>query len=459
MTTAAALIVLLSLSGCAGGTAPDRSAPGHDVAPLGCDELVPAEDLVAAALTGADGVQPTPTPAMPPLEFDPFPMLLPAVGGLRCSWNAGTPAVDWASDWAYLSVEVLPDAGDELVVRTIEGDPIESTTSIGGYDAIATCADGAFECLVAASVDGVWMQVRLQWTTFRTKSPFAALDADVVLDRLAAVAEPAFAAVAVAEPAQLRPPAVAGQADCEGVGTPVAIPDAMPAFSAVIAGRAGVAMCDLAPGSAFIVPGAGAMVDAMVHEPDFDGALESFEDRVGYPALGRVWAPGGLLVVLTIGEDAYFIGAGDAVAVARDIVEARAADDESPQRPASPEVADIDSAEAAAVALVEATAAELGLTITTTYPPERRSCDLSGGSTGVVSAVAMTAAPSSTPDAELFDIVDRFWTSRGLDVYRPDNGIAATGADSEIPFETIHLSPSEFGMGPSLRVQLSCASE
>jgi hypothetical protein len=361
---AAAVALTLMLSGCASGTGPADPRAGDDVALLACDDLVPAEDLVVAALTDADRPQSTPKPAMPPLEFDPFLMLLPAAGGLRCSWNAGAPAVDWANDWAYLSVEALPDAGDAVMVRTAEGEPIASSRSIGGYDAIATCQDLPSECLVAASVEGVWMQVRLQRTAFHTESPVAARDAEVVLDRLAAVAEPAFAAVAesaATEPARLDWPAVAGEADCEDVGTPTGIPAGMPEFSSLIAERAGVVSCDLGPGSVFIVPGAGSMVDTILHEPDFDGALESFDDRLGYPARGRAWAPGITLVVLTIGEDAYLVGASDAVARARDIVEARAVDYEEPQRAESPHVTDIDTAEAEAVALVEATAAELGL--------------------------------------------------------------------------------------------------
>ena len=347
------------------------------------------------------------------------------------------------------------------MVRTAEGEPIEPTRSIGGYDAIATCQDEAFECVVAASVEGVWMQVRLQWTTFRTESRFAAVDAEVVLDRLAAVAEPAFAtvaAVAAGEPARLQWPAVAGEADCEGVGTPAATPAELPGFSHVIAERAGVVSCDLDPGSLFIVPGAGSLVDTMMHAPDFDGALEPFDHRVGYPTLGRVWAPGSMLVVLTIGEDAYLIGASDAVPRARDILKARAADYEGPQRDESLQATDIATAETEALALVEETAAELGLTIAKTYPPERRRCEHADGFPGVVSDVAVTTDASSTPDEELFEHVGQYWTLRGLAVYRPANGIAAEGAGGD-HFSTIYLTASEFGAGPSIRVQLSCASE
>ena len=63
-------------------------------------------------------------PAMPPLEFDPLLMLLPAAGGLRCSWNAGAPALDFTGDWGYLSVEALPYDGDAVNVRKADGEPI-----------------------------------------------------------------------------------------------------------------------------------------------------------------------------------------------------------------------------------------------------------------------------------------------------------------------------------------------
>jgi hypothetical protein len=206
------------------------------------------------------------------------------------------------------------------------------------------------------------------------------------------------------------------------------------------------------------VPGAADLVDTMVHQPDFGGALEPFDDRIGYPALGRTLAPGTILVVLTIEEDAYLIGASDAVPHARDILQARAAGYESPQPPESPGVTDIDTAEAEGLALVEATAAELGLTIANRYPPERRRCEHANGYPGVVSDVAVTTESSSTPDEELFERVGQYWSSRGLEVYRPDNGIAAEGAELD-HFSTVYLTASEFGAGPSIRVQLSCASE
>jgi hypothetical protein len=112
-TLTAVVAVMLLLSGCAGAA----EGPSTQAALLGCDELAPSGDLVAAALTDVAGVEPSPVPAMPPLEFDPFPMLLPAAGGLRCSWNAGTPAVDFTRDWGYLSVEALPNDGDAVAVR------------------------------------------------------------------------------------------------------------------------------------------------------------------------------------------------------------------------------------------------------------------------------------------------------------------------------------------------------
>lgn len=454
----AALALLLLLSGCAIGTGGQEA----DAALLGCDELAPSGDLVAAALTDVAGVAPSPVPAMPPLEFDPFPMLLPAAGGLRCSWNAGTPAVDFTSDWGYLSVEALPYDGDAVAVRGVDGEPIASSRSIGGYDAVAACRDWAFECVVAASVEGVWMQVRLQWPAFNSVSRFAAVDDELMLDRLAAVAEPAFEAVVVAGPEQLDWPVVTGEATCSGIA-PKAPPGGMPAdvlpeFTRVIVERAGVVACALEGGRLYIVPGAGDLMEGMLREPDFDGAFEPLDDRVGYPALGRVSGPGGMLVVLTIEEDAYLIDAGEAVAYARDILTARVADYEGPQRDESLYAPDIDTAETEGLALVEATAAELGLTITTTYPPERRRCEHPDGFPGVVSEVVVTTAASLTPDEELFELVDRYWSSRALTVYRPDNGIAAEGAAGGL-ISTVYLTASEFGGGPSIRVQLPCALE
>lgn len=454
----AALALLLLLSGCASGTMGEEA----DAALLGCDELVPSDDLVAAALTGNDGVAPSPLSASPPLEFNALPMFLQAAGGLRCSWNAGAPAVDFTSDWGYLSVEALPYDGDAVNVRDADGEAIASSTSIVGYDAVAACRAWAFECIVAASVEGVWVQVRLQWPAFNSVSRFAAVNDELVLERLAAVAEPAFAAVATAGPERLDWPVVTGEADCNGIA-PTAPPGGMPAdvlpeFSRLIVERAGVVACALEGGRLFIVPGAGDLMEGMLREPDFDGAFEPLDERVGYPALGRVSAPGGMLVVLTIAEDAYVIDAGEAVAYARDILTARVAEYEGPQRDESLRAPGIATAEAEGLALVETTAAELGLTITTRYPPERRRCEHPDGFPGVTSQIAATTEASQTPDEELFELVDQYWSTRGLTVYRPDNGIAAEGSESDV-FSTVSLTTSEYDGGPSILVQLDCAVE
>ncbi len=324
---AAAIAVSVMLSGCASAAGARDPEAADDVPLLACDDVVPGEDLLALALTGTDGVRPSPLPAMPPLEFDPFPMLLPAAGGLRCSWNAGESADDyWRTDWAYLSVEALPDVHEALAVRDADDAPVESFRPIAGFDAIATCQDWMFECLVGASVEGTWLQVRLHWTDFKSDSRFAALDHEVVLDRLAAVAEPAFAAIAAAEPAQLHWPAAPGDAGarCEGIGTATPVShERLPDFSSLIAERAGVVLCKIEADYVYIVPGAASVVDAIVHGPDFDVALEPFDDRVGYPSLMRPWAPGAYFVVLTIGEDAYVIGAIRGDERARAVVEAR----------------------------------------------------------------------------------------------------------------------------------------
>ena len=204
--------------------------------------------------------------------------------------------------------------------------------------------------------------------------------------------------------------------------------------------------------------GAGDLMERMLCEPDFDGAFEPLGDRTGYPTLGRVSGPGGMVVVLTIGEDVYVIDAGAAAAYARDILFARVADYAGPQRDESLKAPSIATAEAEGLALVEGTAAELGLTIATTYPPERRRCEHPDGFPGVVSEVVVTTAASLKPDEELFEVVDRYWSSRPLTVYRPDNGIAAEGAAGGL-IGTVYLTASEFGGGPSIRVQLPCALE
>ena len=76
---------------------------------------------------------------------------------------------------------------------------------------------------------------------------------------------------------------------------------------------------------------------------------------------------------------------------ARDILKARAADYEGPQRDESLQATDIATEEAKALALVEETAAELGLTIAKTYPPERRRCEHADGFPGDVASSSATS--------------------------------------------------------------------
>ena len=109
---------------------------------------------------------------------------------------------------------------------------------------------------------------------------------ELVLDRLAAVAEPAFEAVAEAGPEQLAWPVVTGEADCTGIA-PTAPPGGMPAdvlpeFSRLIVERTGVVACALEGGRVFIVPGAGDLIERMLRQPDFDEAFEPLDDR--YPS-------------------------------------------------------------------------------------------------------------------------------------------------------------------------------
>ncbi|MGW9630686.1 hypothetical protein ACWGST_08270 [Agromyces sp. NPDC055520] len=221
---AAALVLLLS--GCT-APAPSATTPAAEPAPvettpagpLTCDDLA-STDLVAAALTGADGVVPELVEAWWP-RAGLGEMAVAAAGGLDCSWRAGAavnPDEYGATDGRYLRVEVLPGGGPLWQPYLMGDGPAQDADQrdIGGAPGLATCGDPG--CRVSVPIGDAWIQVELTpdgWNADR--SVFAGMVPGQVLDGVVAVAASAVEAVEAAGPTGLGAASPAEPVDCESV--------------------------------------------------------------------------------------------------------------------------------------------------------------------------------------------------------------------------------------------------
>ena len=221
----AATALVLALSGCV-ASAPEPTPTTMPTAsetpvaePLTCRDLA-SDDLVAAALTGADGAVPELVEAWYP-EIELGTMAVESAGGLDCSWRAGAP-VDpdgyGATDGRYLSIEVLPGGGPLWQPYVMGDGPAQDTDhrDIGGAAGVATCGDPG--CRVSVPVGDAWIQVDLKpdgWNADR--SVFAGMEPVLVLDRVIAVAAAAVEAVGAAGPVGLGTASPSERPDCESV--------------------------------------------------------------------------------------------------------------------------------------------------------------------------------------------------------------------------------------------------
>jgi hypothetical protein len=231
----------MAIAGCT-ASPPVRSptpagspTPAPAAGPLGCDELAPP-DVVAQAMTGADGVTPQPLPAvqasgaMTALE-------LAAAGGLNCSWRTGpTPQgeQDGAGELVYLTLRVLPGAASQYQPVWAGDAPSTDTLDVGGITASTAIGEAGWQ--LSAPVGDSWVELRLSphglgWVG----SPFDGLAPAAVLDQLASVAAVAFPQIADASPEQLSWPRAAsqrqGDAVCNGGLDPQGIGMALQAAS------------------------------------------------------------------------------------------------------------------------------------------------------------------------------------------------------------------------------------
>jgi hypothetical protein len=209
-----ASLLLFALTGCSVPAPAEMATPTPSPTPtpvssgpLTCDDLVPA-GLVAAALEGADGVPVEPVPAANRLDIFNA-VLLEGAGGLPCSWRVGggMPEYNAPSDWAYLRIDVLPRAAAQWVPVQLSDGPSDHTREIAGVEASVAGGDPGWS--ISAPIGESWVIASISAAALTsTGSRFAGLGADMVIDRLADVAEAAFTTLQQATPDQLDWPSV-----------------------------------------------------------------------------------------------------------------------------------------------------------------------------------------------------------------------------------------------------------
>ena len=350
-----ASLVLFALTGCsvaAPAAAPTPSAspaPAPEASdPLRCDDLVP-DDLVAAALQGSDGIAIEPVAAAKHSDvFDA--VLLEGAGGLPCSWRVGggMPEYNAPSDWAYLRVDVLPGAAAGWVPVQLGDAPSDHTREIAGVEASVAGGDPGW--VISAPIGDNWVTASISAAALTsTGSRFAGLGADVMIDRLAEVAEAAFTALQQATPDRLDWPIVElrqteaicnGGLDEQGIVAALQLPagaaveysvrnpsiEAPTSFAAAVGAAARTFTCELQAddGTWLTITtarGFSPLFDRL-REPDADVALGPLE-LADAPADTKAVVTGtgrASTVYLSIGGTVYGIHGEGAPAVAQAIV-------------------------------------------------------------------------------------------------------------------------------------------
>lgn len=357
---ASAAVLAAALAGCAGGpqagqtpTAGASPSPSADASgPLSCDDLVSGE-LVAAALVGADGDPVDPVPAVN--GTDAFTgVLLEGVGGFACSWRVGSgmPEYQAPSDWAYLRLDVLPDAAGDWMPLQLGDAPSPDTREVAGVEASVAAGDAGW--FLSAPVGEDWAVASITAAGLAgTGSRFEGIDAERMLDRLADVAEAAFTTLGTATPDRLERPAVelratdaacTGPLDRDGIvdaaqlraGTTVeylvtdATAEPLRDFAAAVHAAARTFDCELRVDGGTVVtvtaaPGFGPLMDAF-RAPDADVALDGLPldgAPAGVEASAVVERPAedpAAVAVVAVGDALYQVRGERVEEVARAIV-------------------------------------------------------------------------------------------------------------------------------------------
>ncbi|MCI2956319.1 hypothetical protein MN032_01335 [Agromyces atrinae] len=354
-----AAVLLVVLAACASPAPtptptaePATPTPTAASGPLTCDDVA-SLDTVAAALTRADLVAPTPVVAVQPSSaFDTA--LLRGAGGLACSWRAGEgQLVEGSGDgeWAYVQVSILPGAAAQYAPVWAGDAPSTETRDVG--EVTASTAEGETGWVLSAPVGDAWVQVALRASGLTGDSSFfEGVAPGAVGDAVADVASEVFAAIDGAAPERLTWPALtprSGDAACTGgldesgivsalqvdpssvldyavVDARATAPDS---FESAVASAAGVFTCDLrtdGAGSATIavVRGFASELDVMRSEPDTSSAfsdlpLEGAVEGEGAIVANRSDGPASP-VYLTVGDTLYQVYSDGAEAVAEAII-------------------------------------------------------------------------------------------------------------------------------------------
>ena len=162
---------------------PQRDSRREPHSVLTCDDLA-SVPLVTAALTGAGGVTPPPRAAVNPLNFDISLLLLSAAGGRRCSSRGGGPPSASKADLACLSIQVLRAPATSRPGTTAL---LRSPSPAGPEPSRLTPSRAAVSSLRRSTVSGL----RSSCNSRRYgNGRFTGIDDSVMLDRLAAVAQP-----------------------------------------------------------------------------------------------------------------------------------------------------------------------------------------------------------------------------------------------------------------------------
>lgn len=354
---AAAALVLL-LSGCVAAVpapspepSPVASETPVPTGPLTCEDLAPA-GLVAAAMTGADGVTPEPVPAIrPTAAFDAVE--LAAAGGLGCTWRVGeAPTAIYGGDVdvAYLSLEVLPDAAVHWQPAWAGDSPSDDTLEVGAIEASTAVGESGWQ--LTAPVSEAWVAMRLTAPGLGTTGTrYDGLAPDEVLARLAALAEMTFKTLQQATPAQLNWPGAElrqgdavcnGGLDPQGIGmalgetyTEVEVDDptasAPESFDAAVAAAARAYSCDYLTDTTrgphiAVVYGAGELFE-LLGRPDVSSAFEQLDLTAvpsyadGDAAIVAVVTDGPASpVLLKVGDSIYSIHSKDSAAAVAEAI-------------------------------------------------------------------------------------------------------------------------------------------
>jgi hypothetical protein len=190
-----------------------------ETSPITCSDLV-SPDAAVTALTGAHVAVPELVEAVQPSHAVEH-ALLNGAGGLACSWRVGAGQMVIGAeqgDWAYLSVEVLPDAAVDWVPPYAGDVPSEEHRTVGQVEATISAGEAGWR--ISARVGSAWVDVRVTSSgVISGGSRFEGAPFDSVLDGMMPAAEETFAAVKAATADQMSWPTLTfreGEARCDG---------------------------------------------------------------------------------------------------------------------------------------------------------------------------------------------------------------------------------------------------